>query len=148
MFAKRLPNGRGISARVTASHSACVQKRIRMESCGWFGSRWPASSWLSCSTQARRLDRIPTTICRLRIKILMLWLLPGLRASVPARFRSRCASLSCAILLLADAIGVDPWGNEYELEESESGVGSIFSAGPDGEYQTEDDLRVELAPLR
>lgn len=34
----------------------------------------------------------------------------------------------------------DPWGNEYALEV-EDGVVDIYSAGPDGEFDTFDDVR-------
>ena len=34
----------------------------------------------------------------------------------------------------------DPWGNEYGLE-TEDGFLDVYSAGPDGKYDTDDDLR-------
>ena len=35
--------------------------------------------------------------------------------------------------------GKDPWGNEYAFETDGERV-SVFSAGPDGEFGTDDDL--------
>ena len=34
----------------------------------------------------------------------------------------------------------DPWGNEYGLE-TEDGFLDVYSAGPDGKYGTQDDIR-------
>lgn len=35
--------------------------------------------------------------------------------------------------------GKDPWGNDYAFEPDGDGV-AVFSAGPDGEFDTDDDL--------
>jgi type II secretion system protein G len=48
--------------------------------------------------------------------------------------------------LEADAIPRDPWGGRYECQGPEPGTGRyrILSAGPDGRFGSEDDIRISL----
>ena len=44
-------------------------------------------------------------------------------------------------------VDVDAWGNEYRLEASGNRGGEIISAGPDGSYNSEDDLKAAYGKM-